>query len=327
MNPFMNPYMTPYIPSVGVVSSEDRLSAALALARLGNNESAASTVLPCSQETNHSRPTKKKNFPMQLFDILEKPEHHDVVRWLPGGKAFIIMDKKRFADEILSVYFKKTQFASFARKLTRWKFIRVPKGPYAGAYYHKLYRRDLKPLCDLMTCDEKATSLRMPLTDQSAGLGAIIGKTMPQPQPIGLFSMPALSQNPMPSTVNSIADEISSLQLKTEYYKQQILKTQREIQHSLQQQEHVTTIDDSTKDQILEAAKKVLDRSHFIDYNAQLSSMAELNQHCRPSAGQNKISLQGYMIAKQQQNVRLRLQAHRNLSRNMIRNCRRASAA
>jgi len=102
-----------------------------------------------------------KKFPEILHDILENPIYHDVVAWLPGGKAFIIIDRERFTAEILPKHFKATQFQSFARKLSRWNFTRVPKGPYAGAYYNKLFRKSSKSLCNLISCDEKKMKAKM----------------------------------------------------------------------------------------------------------------------------------------------------------------------
>lgn len=95
---------------------------------------------------------KKKRFAQKLFDVLESGHHSDIVTWLPGGKAFIVVDKKRFATEILPHYFKESQYTSFTRKLSRWKFKRIPRGQYIGAYYHKNFRRDNKDLCKLMSC-------------------------------------------------------------------------------------------------------------------------------------------------------------------------------
>ena len=99
----------------------------------------------------------KKNFPQKLLEILdETSEHSDIIKWLPGGKAFAIMDKKRFASEILPLYLKQSQFASFTRKLFRWKFVTVPHGPFMGVYYHKLFRRYRPDLCNLMSCSSNA---------------------------------------------------------------------------------------------------------------------------------------------------------------------------
>lgn len=95
---------------------------------------------------------KKRNFAQKLFDALDSGYHSDVITWLPGGKAFIVLDKKRFATDILPHYFKESQYTSFTRKLSRWKFSRIPRGQYMGAYYHKNFRRDNRDLCAGMSC-------------------------------------------------------------------------------------------------------------------------------------------------------------------------------
>lgn len=96
----------------------------------------------------------KRNFPQKLFDLLQVGFHSDVVKWLPGGTAFIVVDKRRFTNEILPNYFKDSQYTSFTRKLSRWKFTRVSRGPYIGAYYHKHFRSDNRALCKMMSCND-----------------------------------------------------------------------------------------------------------------------------------------------------------------------------
>jgi hypothetical protein len=112
-----------------------------------------SSLLEQPQEVRRTESIKvKKNFPHKLLEILETQEHFDILKWLPGGKAFAIMDKKRFASEILPVYLKQAKFTSFTRKLFRWNFVTVPHGPFMGVYYHELFRRDRPDLCKLMSC-------------------------------------------------------------------------------------------------------------------------------------------------------------------------------
>jgi len=158
----------------------EELSVAVALTALGNQSASNSKQTSPAQSpvnlpvtsrnaspvqtkpsSTSSHPFKgaKMNFAQKLFEILEDPGNTDIIKWLPGGKGWIMMDKKRFAAEVLPVYFKQTQFTSFTRKLSRWKFIRVPKGPYMGAYYHKFFRRDRKYLCILMSCNNETPSL------------------------------------------------------------------------------------------------------------------------------------------------------------------------
>jgi hypothetical protein len=56
------------------------------------------------------------------MEILDDENNADIITWLPHGKGFIIVDKKRFAEETLPTAFKKAKakFTSFTRKLNRW---------------------------------------------------------------------------------------------------------------------------------------------------------------------------------------------------------------
>eukprot|EP00523_Entomoneis_sp_CCMP467_P011250 CAMPEP_0168741060 /NCGR_PEP_ID=MMETSP0724-20121128/12307_1 /TAXON_ID=265536 /ORGANISM="Amphiprora sp., Strain CCMP467" /LENGTH=422 /DNA_ID=CAMNT_0008788529 /DNA_START=9 /DNA_END=1277 /DNA_ORIENTATION=- len=92
-----------------------------------------------------------KSFPQKLMDILSDESHSDIISWLPHGTGFTIHKKKTFANEVLPQYFKAAKFTSFTRKLNRWGFTRVPRGPETGAYFHKMFRRDKPELCLQMT--------------------------------------------------------------------------------------------------------------------------------------------------------------------------------
>jgi hypothetical protein len=61
------------------------------------------------------------------------------ITWLPDGLRFVISSKQKFADVILPLYFGRTKFASFARRLKRWGFARRQKD---GAFHHDQFRRD-----------------------------------------------------------------------------------------------------------------------------------------------------------------------------------------
>eukprot|EP00546_Thalassionema_frauenfeldii_P005960 CAMPEP_0178913690 /NCGR_PEP_ID=MMETSP0786-20121207/10986_1 /TAXON_ID=186022 /ORGANISM="Thalassionema frauenfeldii, Strain CCMP 1798" /LENGTH=321 /DNA_ID=CAMNT_0020586467 /DNA_START=174 /DNA_END=1139 /DNA_ORIENTATION=- len=93
-----------------------------------------------------------KIFPQKLMGMLADPESHDSVAWLPHGRSFVITDRDKFSDVVLPKYFRKTKYASFTRKLNRWNFKRVPKGPDAGAYYHEFFQRDKEAMCIQMYC-------------------------------------------------------------------------------------------------------------------------------------------------------------------------------
>ena len=164
----------------------------------------------------------KKNFPQKLFEILESPEHENILKWLPGGKAFIIMDKKRFAKDLLPNYFKQTQFTSFTRKLSRWKFVRVPRGPFMGAYYHKLFRKDHIALCNLMSCNNEAPSLAVIAQARQQAMDSAAARDMSDVMGLSTSQQNALKSLEEINRASLIKDQLLSLQMKrAQLYEQQ----------------------------------------------------------------------------------------------------------
>ncbi|KAL9178251.1 hypothetical protein ACHAXT_001795 [Thalassiosira profunda] len=91
-----------------------------------------------------------KNFPEALFDVVNTQRFNHIVAWLPHGKGFVIHEKQLFAKTILPAYFDGAKFTSFTRRLKRWRFERVPRGPELGAYYNKYFVRDRPDLVKKM---------------------------------------------------------------------------------------------------------------------------------------------------------------------------------
>jgi len=91
-------------------------------------------------------------FPETLMDILSNDEVSDIITWLPHGRGFAILQKRKFALHVMPHYFKQSKFTSFTRKLNRWGFTRVTKGHENGAYYHMFFQRDNHQMCMQMQC-------------------------------------------------------------------------------------------------------------------------------------------------------------------------------
>ena len=84
--------------------------------------------------------------PKQLMQALSDPAASDILAWLDHGNGFVILQKRRFALEIMPRHFGGrasgvAKFTSFTRKLNRWGFKRVTKGKEMGAYYQDDFRR------------------------------------------------------------------------------------------------------------------------------------------------------------------------------------------
>ena len=93
-------------------------------------------------------------FPLRLHDIISNESNNDIIRWISGGKAFVIEDKKRFMSEILPICFPQhCKFTSFTRKLSRWCFTRIARGPLIGAYHHPIFMKGCRVKCYEMTCN------------------------------------------------------------------------------------------------------------------------------------------------------------------------------
>jgi len=119
----------------------------------------ATDVIACMQHLT-------KNFPQVLHEILSTPEYEAIIHWLPDGSSFIIVDRHRFAEEVLPKYFRKTSFHSFIRKLYRWGFYQVNGGckeklSTSSIWYsrHSCFLRDHPELCLNMKCRQTPTKV------------------------------------------------------------------------------------------------------------------------------------------------------------------------
>jgi hypothetical protein len=91
-----------------------------------------------------------KSFPEILFEVVSNPNYQDIISWLSHGQGFQIHNKQLFAKRILPDYFDGAKFTSFTRRLKRWSFVRVSRGPELGAYYNKNFVRNQPELVQLM---------------------------------------------------------------------------------------------------------------------------------------------------------------------------------
>jgi len=102
---------------------------------------------------------EKDRFLYTLFDILSSSSHLDnneeSIAWLPHGQGFTIVNKPMFESEILKRMLPNVKYASFVKRLKRYKFVRISSGLELGAYYHPYFRRGQPNLLPLInTVDE-----------------------------------------------------------------------------------------------------------------------------------------------------------------------------
>ena len=84
-------------------------------------------------------PREIRNFPSKMYTILSlghKVSH--AIKWLPHGRAFRIINRVVFLEDILLKFSKPIKWSSFTRQLQLWGFKRIHSGRDDGAYYHML---------------------------------------------------------------------------------------------------------------------------------------------------------------------------------------------
>jgi len=84
------------------------------------------------------------------MEILDNEEITDIITWLPHGRGFTITDKKRFAAEVMPIYFKESKYTSFTRRLNRWKFTIQTQGHKKASYYHPEFVKGDVQSCQTM---------------------------------------------------------------------------------------------------------------------------------------------------------------------------------
>lgn len=115
-----------------------------------------------SDEDDDEDDFRSKIFPQRLMELLADDRNSDCIAWLPHGRAFIIRNRKLFAEKVMPKFFpRKSKYSSFTRKLNRWNFVRISSGPELGAYYHEFFLRDKSHLAAQMFCKNARTKLAM----------------------------------------------------------------------------------------------------------------------------------------------------------------------
>lgn len=100
---------------------EDNHTTLLNNSKMNMDMAAASSNSPAIRRT-------KSEFPIKLYAMLELSESvfefAQAVAWLPHGRAFAILDKVKFMEDVVPLFFNQTKIRSFSRQLHLWGFRR-----------------------------------------------------------------------------------------------------------------------------------------------------------------------------------------------------------
>jgi len=182
---------------------------------------------------------------MRLHALLSDPQVRAVISWLPHGKSFVVLRPDVFATSILPRYFapegsnslnakttpKVTQgvhkYPSFTRKLNRWGFRQISRGPDAGAFCHELFQRDYPELCRGMVCQKSRKLKKSPMSGgiQDDMMSVSSASTM------GTNSIASCEKRPFSSTITVSTAGITASTTGTTSNKSLPLKKRKSGQH------------------------------------------------------------------------------------------------
>lgn len=116
------------------------------------------TVEP-SRAMTDSRAEKPigRSFPEKVLEIIENPQNKEVIWWNQAGTA-ICISPKNFHSQVMDTHFQGTKFDSFARRLTRHGFSRIPDDhvpPGTHVYFHDFFIRGQPELMEQMKGGER----------------------------------------------------------------------------------------------------------------------------------------------------------------------------
>ncbi|KAG2368483.1 hypothetical protein BDR07DRAFT_1324811 [Suillus spraguei] len=85
-------------------------------------------VAPRASSSHLNRPACQlvPAFLQKLYEMVNDPSDHDLIRWSDTGDSFFVLDQERFASEVLGRWFKHKNFSSFVRQLNMYGFHKIP---------------------------------------------------------------------------------------------------------------------------------------------------------------------------------------------------------
>ncbi|KAH7921058.1 hypothetical protein BV22DRAFT_1097134 [Leucogyrophana mollusca] len=95
---------------------------------MASDQQVSLAVAPRGSSTHLNRPARQvvPAFLQKLYEMVNDPADHDLIRWSDAGDSFFVMDQERFASEVLGRWFKHKNFSSFVRQLNMYGFHKIP---------------------------------------------------------------------------------------------------------------------------------------------------------------------------------------------------------
>ncbi|CAD8122351.1 unnamed protein product [Paramecium sonneborni] len=85
-------------------------------------------------------------FLQKTYDILENPQLQDIVGWNEDGSGFLVKNVIAFSDQVLPMYFKHRNFASFVRQMNMYGFHKSRSDLKENEFIHPHFKKDQRNL-------------------------------------------------------------------------------------------------------------------------------------------------------------------------------------
>ncbi|CAD8196530.1 unnamed protein product [Paramecium octaurelia] len=85
-------------------------------------------------------------FLQKTYDILENSQLQDIVGWNEDGSGFLVKNVIAFQDQVLPMYFKHRNFASFVRQMNMYGFHKSRSDQKENEFIHPHFKRDQRNL-------------------------------------------------------------------------------------------------------------------------------------------------------------------------------------
>jgi hypothetical protein len=86
-------------------------------------------VFSCEDSNGSLEVDKVAPFLLKLYEIVSSPVSDDLVCWSEHGETFKIVNRTKFAGDVLPLYFKHDNLRSFIRQLNIYGFQRCTNAP------------------------------------------------------------------------------------------------------------------------------------------------------------------------------------------------------
>lgn len=62
------------------------------------------------------------SFLLKTYEILENEKYCEIICWTKNGEGFIVKKVKEFAENVLPIFFRHSNYTSFVRQLNMYDF-------------------------------------------------------------------------------------------------------------------------------------------------------------------------------------------------------------